>query len=436
MVTAVTMTHAEEAIGIARAAQDHGLPAVISFTVETDGRLPDGQPLSAAIEQVDAETGGSVAYFMINCAHPTHFADVLEQDGAWRERIGGLRANASAKSHAELDEAEELDEGDPLALGAEHGALRPRLGAVAVLGGCCGTDSPPRGGDRARLDGLRQRPRPRGSFAPCGAQSWPSLAGVALAAGGFALGRVSADTDAGHDAGVREGHAAGLEEGRALQATGSPASGTRAAFGAGYAAGANDVFAGLRWRVVAVGALRHHPRPRERRGRPIASIRAVSRGSAGAQATAAARTATAARKSSRRSATLGVAGDLELGARGVQAEGLDPCALGSFDPGVRLGGGALLVGDVGVLDVQDVHARARAVGDPQLDRAPQPERRGEARGAAQDGADIDRLARARRAPGPAVAPAGQRADHGQQVAGALGQLVVHARRAPRDSAGA
>ena len=140
MVTAVTMTHADEAIGIARAARAHGVPVVISFTLETDGRLPDGQSLRAAIERVDAETGGSVAYFMINCAHPSHFAGVLDEDGAWRERIGGLRANASAKSHAELDEAEELDEGDPAALGAEHGALRPRLGAVAVLGGCCGTD--------------------------------------------------------------------------------------------------------------------------------------------------------------------------------------------------------------------------------------------------------------------------------------------------------
>ena len=140
MVTAVTMTNADEAIGIARAARAHDVPAVISFTLETDGRLPDGQPLGAAIERVDAETGGSVAYFMINCAHPSHFAGVLEEDGAWRERIGGLRANASAKSHAELDEADELDEGDPAALGAEHGALRPRLGAVTVLGGCCGTD--------------------------------------------------------------------------------------------------------------------------------------------------------------------------------------------------------------------------------------------------------------------------------------------------------
>jgi S-methylmethionine-dependent homocysteine/selenocysteine methylase len=140
MVTAVTMTTADEAIGIARAARAQEVPAVVSFTVETDGRLPDGQPLPAAIERVDAETGGSVAYFMINCAHPSHFAGALEADGAWRERIGGLRANASAKSHAELDEADELDEGDPDALGAEHRALRPNLGGVAVLGGCCGTD--------------------------------------------------------------------------------------------------------------------------------------------------------------------------------------------------------------------------------------------------------------------------------------------------------
>jgi homocysteine S-methyltransferase len=141
MVSAVTMTYAEEAVGIANAAAAAGLPVAISFTVETDGRLPSGQALRDAIEQVDAETLGYPAYHMINCAHPSHFADVLAEGGAWRGRIAGIRANASALSHAELDAAEELDEGDPLALGGDYAALRPHLTAVTVLGGCCGTDA-------------------------------------------------------------------------------------------------------------------------------------------------------------------------------------------------------------------------------------------------------------------------------------------------------
>ncbi len=140
LVTAITMTYAEEAIGVARAAEAAGLPSVISFTLETDGRLPSGQTLSAAIEQVDEETGNAPAYYMINCAHPTHFENVLEPGTAWAERIGGLRTNASTKSHAELDEAEELDEGDPTDLAERHAALRPLLPRVNVLGGCCGTD--------------------------------------------------------------------------------------------------------------------------------------------------------------------------------------------------------------------------------------------------------------------------------------------------------
>ena len=139
MVTAITMTYADEAIGVARAAAEAGLPSAISFTVETDGRLPSGQPLSDAIEQVDRKTGATPSYYMINCAHPTHFASVLEP-GDWLERIRGLRANASTRSHAELDEAEELDEGDPADLGAHYAQLRERLPWLNVLGGCCGTD--------------------------------------------------------------------------------------------------------------------------------------------------------------------------------------------------------------------------------------------------------------------------------------------------------
>jgi len=140
LVTAITMTYLDEAVGIVRAAQAVGLPVVISFTVETDGRLPSGQPLGAAIEELDARSGAAAAYVMLNCAHPSHFYDVLEPGSEWTDRIRGLRANASRLSHAELDEAEELDMGDPEELAHEYVALRERLPRLTVLGGCCGTD--------------------------------------------------------------------------------------------------------------------------------------------------------------------------------------------------------------------------------------------------------------------------------------------------------
>jgi homocysteine S-methyltransferase len=139
LVSALTLTYVDEAVGVARAARDTGIPSVISFTVETDGRLPSGQSLREAIEEVDDQTQGSVAYFMINCAHPTHFAHVFDEDGGWRNRIRGLRANASEKSHAELDEADELDAGDPVALAGHYRELQKRLPNLNVVGGCCGT---------------------------------------------------------------------------------------------------------------------------------------------------------------------------------------------------------------------------------------------------------------------------------------------------------
>ena len=140
LASAITIAYAEEAIGIVRAAEKVGLPSVISFTLETDGRLPGGQSLGAAIEQVDAETDGACAYFMINCAHPTHFADAVGGDAAIRDRVRGLRANASTRSHAEMDAADDLDDGDPADLAARYVALRETLPNLSVLGGCCGTD--------------------------------------------------------------------------------------------------------------------------------------------------------------------------------------------------------------------------------------------------------------------------------------------------------
>jgi len=139
LVTVLTLTGTGEAIGIVRAARKAGLPVAVSFTVEQDGRLPDGTPLEAAITTVDAEGGPD--YFMVNCAHPTHIAPGLTGDGDWRSRIVGIRANASKASHAELDAATELDEGDTVELAAAHDPLRQLLSNLTVLGGCCGTDA-------------------------------------------------------------------------------------------------------------------------------------------------------------------------------------------------------------------------------------------------------------------------------------------------------
>ena len=140
MITAITMNYVEEAIGIARAAQKAGMPVAISFTVETDGNLPTGQTLKSAIKQVDAATSGYPAYYMINCAHPTHFEHILAEGGEWTERIRGIRANASHRSHAELNEAPDLDSGNPVELGKQYARLKRRLPHLNVLGGCCGTD--------------------------------------------------------------------------------------------------------------------------------------------------------------------------------------------------------------------------------------------------------------------------------------------------------
>jgi homocysteine S-methyltransferase len=140
LISAFTINYAEEGIGVARACRKGGIPSVISFTVETDGRLASGQTIRDAIEQTDRETGNAPAYYMLNCAHPTHFADALRKGEAWTARLRGLRANASMRSHAELDAAPDLDIGDPADLGCRYHALRRQFGHFCVLGGCCGTD--------------------------------------------------------------------------------------------------------------------------------------------------------------------------------------------------------------------------------------------------------------------------------------------------------
>ncbi|WP_148611418.1 homocysteine S-methyltransferase family protein [Nocardioides rubriscoriae] len=136
--TALTLTDVGEAVGIARAAAHVGLPVALGFTVETDGRLPGGLTLAQAVARVDADTAPN--YYLVNCAHPDHVARGLGDDGPWRRRIQGLRVNASRQSHAELDEATVLDDGDPVELATDHARLVQELPAVQVVGGCCGTD--------------------------------------------------------------------------------------------------------------------------------------------------------------------------------------------------------------------------------------------------------------------------------------------------------
>ena len=140
MVAAYTLTNIDEAIGIARAAKALDVPCMISFTVETDGRLVTGRTLREAIETTDRATGASPLYYMINCAHPSHFAPALAAGEPWLERVRGVKANASAKSHAELDESETLDAGDPADFGRRYSALTASFPTMRILGGCCGTD--------------------------------------------------------------------------------------------------------------------------------------------------------------------------------------------------------------------------------------------------------------------------------------------------------
>ena len=140
LITAYTLTSADEAIGIASAAKASGIPSAISFTVETDGRLASGLTLGEAVERVDAATDDAPAYYMVNCAHPTHFELGFATDAPWMRRLRGIRGNPSSKSHAELDQLNELESGDPIDFGSRYRVLRQTMPALNILGGCCGTD--------------------------------------------------------------------------------------------------------------------------------------------------------------------------------------------------------------------------------------------------------------------------------------------------------
>ncbi|MDS9470097.1 homocysteine S-methyltransferase family protein [Paracoccus sp. MBLB3053] len=137
LVSAYTLGAAGEAIGISAAARQVGIPALIAFTIETDGRLADGTPLSAAVAELVEKAEPEAV--VVNCAHPDHVASGLD-GGPWQTKLAGIVANASRQSHAELDAAEALDDGNPEELAGQLAELRRVLPNLRVLGGCCGTD--------------------------------------------------------------------------------------------------------------------------------------------------------------------------------------------------------------------------------------------------------------------------------------------------------
>ncbi|WP_216859404.1 homocysteine S-methyltransferase family protein [Sulfitobacter aestuariivivens] len=137
LASAITMTSSAEATGAARAMRDAGLAHAICFTVETDGRLPSGETVGAAIDAVDAEQTEPL-FYGINCAHPAHFADALDIPQA--RKIGMIRANASRLSHVELDAMDTLDAGDPEEWGQLCAGLAQMMPWLRLIGGCCGTD--------------------------------------------------------------------------------------------------------------------------------------------------------------------------------------------------------------------------------------------------------------------------------------------------------
>ena len=140
LITSLTLNYIEEAIGIVEAAREVNLPVVISFTVETDGKLPTGESLQQAIEAVDRATDKAPVYYMINCAHPTHFNHLFRESQPWSRRIRGIRCNSSCRSHEELNNSETLDEGNPEEFGAQCHQLHDLAPNLNILGGCCGTD--------------------------------------------------------------------------------------------------------------------------------------------------------------------------------------------------------------------------------------------------------------------------------------------------------
>ncbi|KAL5355523.1 Homocysteine S-methyltransferase [Aspergillus floccosus] len=141
MLTLATITNLNEAIAFLQLAREVNLPAVVSFSLESDGKMLGGRTLECAIRAVDQATDGYAVYFGVNCVHPLRIAEALRKvPGEVRGRIGMVRGNASLKTHEELDGCEELDRGEISVFVDGFEEVMKWLPGVRAIGGCCGTD--------------------------------------------------------------------------------------------------------------------------------------------------------------------------------------------------------------------------------------------------------------------------------------------------------
>ena len=140
---AALMPTLPEARGMAAAMGSTGLPSIISFTLQRNGRLMDGTALHDAITAIDTLSSPPPLCYMANCVHPRIVAEALScpwnQTETVRTRFLGIQANASPLSHAELDHAVELHQSPPEDLARDMAFLHKRFG-LRLFGGCCGTD--------------------------------------------------------------------------------------------------------------------------------------------------------------------------------------------------------------------------------------------------------------------------------------------------------
>ena len=132
-----------EALGLARAASETGLPYIISFMIRRTGTLLDWTTIPEAIAAIDDGADPKPLCYAVNCVHPLVLREALSppanRTSLVAERLKGIQANASPQAPEELDRKAEMVSEDPERLAEAMIGLRVDHG-LKIFGGCCGTD--------------------------------------------------------------------------------------------------------------------------------------------------------------------------------------------------------------------------------------------------------------------------------------------------------